>query len=101
MLAPVHPLNAAGAPPLPVVRPPGHVPVIEPARLAGRALSRAKEGSPGATIARLFKSVGKLQKGAEILGPPAAGETYALRIASADPKGQLIGGYTVIVPGKK
>jgi hypothetical protein len=100
MLAPVHPLNAGGAPPLPVLRPPGRVAVIEPSRLAGRVLSRTKQGSAGAKVATLLRAVGKLQEGAPVLGPPDAGETYALRIASSDSKGQLIGGYTVVVPGK-
>jgi len=29
--------------------------------------------------------------------PPAAGEAQALRLASYDAKGQLVGGYTLVV----
>jgi hypothetical protein len=50
-------------------------------------------------VAELLTSVERLQPGAPTIGQPTAGQVHVLRLANYDSGGQLIGGYTIVVPG--
>lgn len=98
MLAPVHPLAHGGAPAQPVLKRAGDVRVIDPVGVF-RNLDGAIRAIGTVHLAELFRSVGRLNTRAGTHDRPGDGEAHVLRLATYDPKGQLVGGYTMVVRG--
>lgn len=96
MLAPVHPLAHGGAPAPPVMLRANEARVIDPAALLPD-LGGLQRAVGTAHVVNLLQSIRLLHPSAGVHAPPAAGEAQALRLASYDAKGQLVGGYTLVV----
>jgi hypothetical protein len=97
-LAPFHAMTAGAVPAPPVLKRPGEAMVANtPAMVAAQ---HGPEPAPAAGIASLFASVPQLHMGAQTARPPAPGEVNVLRLANYDTGGQLVGGYTLVVPGQ-
>jgi hypothetical protein len=98
MLAPVHPLAHGGVPTQPIIKRDREVQVIDPGAVI-RNLEGAERAIGTVYLAQLFRSARGLHAQATAHEAPGDGEAHVLRIASYDPKGQLIGGYTMVVLG--
>jgi hypothetical protein len=92
-LAPFHPLIHGGAPAAPEVHAVGTPAVVNAARLV--------HGLPAdhqnLKVATLLNSVAALHRGSLVLPNPIAGQVQVVRLVNYDPRGQLIGGYTIVL----
>jgi hypothetical protein len=99
MLAPFHELTEGGPPPTAPIKKPGQAPVIDPRLVLADVPVAPTELRAATGVGDLLASVGVLHAGSGVVAKPSAKQVHVLRLANYDEKGQLVGGYTMILPG--
>jgi hypothetical protein len=107
MLAPVHPLAAAKPPPPPPIQRGPPLPIVDPSAILdlgrGATSRRGAAADPARLpnrLAELLDGVAALRPKARRLPPPQAGEAQLLRIATYAGD-RLVGGYTIVIAGRR
>jgi hypothetical protein len=107
VMAPVHSMMHGGAPAPPEHVPVNTAPVVAPQRVLHNlapveAAGGAEPAAPAAAapqLTKLLTAVENLHPNVQTVGPALRAQVHVLRLANYDAGGQLVGGYTLVLPG--
>lgn len=104
VLAPFHELAHGGAPAPPEHVPADTEPVVVPAEVLHNLAPVARPAKettavPAPELTKLLTAVQGLHPSVKVIGPALRAQVHVLRLANYDSAGQLVGGYTMVLPG--